>query len=215
MQCCSASQIGSPTVVPPGVDVALTSWPGGPPSSRRRSTLCSIARRDAGGRRRGRGTRRARRVVVRTARRRKDDDRKQTHEVDAAHEDVPPSCRVRHPECRTARSQIDRISAARPGDRMRVLGTLPMCSCGCWGRSESTPTAALPSRFSSDGTPGARCARCQQAGLDLDERARRRAVAGPTATVGEQGGADQRPSPSHTAGRVNDPDDRARLPAGR
>jgi hypothetical protein len=29
MQCCSASQIGSPTVVAPAVDVALTSWPGG------------------------------------------------------------------------------------------------------------------------------------------------------------------------------------------
>ena len=29
MQCCSASQIGSPTVVPSGVDVALTAWPKG------------------------------------------------------------------------------------------------------------------------------------------------------------------------------------------
>jgi hypothetical protein len=29
MQCCCASQIGSPTVVAPAVDVALTSWPGG------------------------------------------------------------------------------------------------------------------------------------------------------------------------------------------
>ena len=27
MQCCSASQIGSPTVVAPAVDVASTSWP--------------------------------------------------------------------------------------------------------------------------------------------------------------------------------------------
>ena len=126
---------------------------------------------------------------------------------------MPPSCRATNLVSNSAvadRPHIDR----RLGHRIRVLGTLPLCSCGFWGRSESSPTAARPSP--SLGRWNAECSRRSlPASRTRSRRARSSTCCGrPIRRVAEQGGADHVLRLRTLLG-ADDPDDRARLPAGR